>query len=128
MKEVLVSMPYIGAVLSVNHFKIRGRFTRRETKDWMMVLSERIRMQSYKQYKRQKWQTPLEVIVSARFENKRSSPDLHNLAKVILDSVEAATGVNDKEIRYRDGNVIYGKDPELYITVREIGGELARNE
>lgn len=112
-REVTVRMEYIGSALSVNHYKIAGRFTRPEVKDWMAQLGWQIKTKRIKT-----WKLPLVVTCSAVFKNNRR-PDLHNLAKVILDAIEDATGVNDRDMRWHDGDVKFGKKPELIIEIRE---------
>ena len=113
MKSITVEMPYIGKELSVNHYKF-GYFTKREVKDWMAGLGW-----SIKQYHIEDWKLPLRVTCDGRFKDKRSQPDLHNLSKVILDAIEETTGVNDRDMRWRDGTVKYG-EPALRITIEEI--------
>ncbi len=49
------------------------------------------------------WKLPLTVQCDGRFKDKRSTPDLSNLSKVILDAIQDASGVNDSNMRWRDG-------------------------
>lgn len=115
--EIVIEMPYIGACLSVNHYKYRGRYTKRETKDWMEELGWKI-----KPYHLELWQLPLIVKCGGIFRDKRSQPDLSNLSKVILDAIEDTTGINDRDMRWRDGVVSYGVDPKLIILIGESVG------
>lgn len=40
-------------------------------------------------------------------------------SKVILDSLEEASGVNDRDMRWQDGDVTYSDEPRLVITITE---------
>ena len=117
--KIVIQMPYIKD-LSVNHYLGRrkggGYYVKQEVKDWKEEFGWKI-----KQYHGTKpiedWKLPLTVKCSGTFKDKRSQPDLHNLSKVILDAIEETTGINDRDMRWRDGNVYYGKEPRLYITI-----------
>ena len=65
------------------------------------------------------WKLPLQVTCSGRFKDKRSTPDLSNLSKCTLDAIEECTGVNDRDMRWHDGDITYGDDPRLFITIEE---------
>lgn len=112
MKSLTVEMPYIGKELSVNHYKF-GYFTKRVVKNWMYELGWKIKLVHIED-----WKLPLIVQCSGQFKDKRSQPDLSNLSKVILDAIEETTGVNDRDMRWRDGTVTYG-GPLLWITIVE---------
>lgn len=115
--SITIELPYIGGILSVNHYKFfGGRYTRPEVKQWMERLGWSIKF-----YHIEDWGLPLIVTCSGRFRDKRV-PDLSNLSKVILDAIEEATGVNDKNMRWRDGDVFLSKDedPCLIITIEEV--------
>lgn len=112
MNSITVEMPYIGKELSVNHYKF-GYFTKREVKDWMAWLGWQIKLAHIED-----WELPLIVQCSGQFRDKRSQPDLSNLSKVILDAIEETTGVNDRDMRWRDGSVTYG-EPLLWVTIVE---------
>ena len=112
--KITIPMPYIGKELSVNHYK-HGFFTKREVKDWMEALGWLI-----KPHHIEDWKRPLRVICDGHFKDKRSTPDLSNLSKVILDAIEEATGVNDREMRWQDGEIYQG-EPTLMITIKEAG-------
>ena len=115
MKSVAIRMSYIGKVLSVNHYKYKGGiYTRREVKDWMEMLGWMVKGQHI-----QEWFLPLKVTCDGVFKNKRSQPDLSNLSKVILDAIEETTGINDRDMRWCDGKVMYGEPQELIITIEE---------
>ena len=116
MNKITVGMPYIGKVLSVNHYKYLGKYTRREVIDWMEELGWKL-----KPYHIEDWGIPLKVTCDGVFRDNRSTPDLSNLSKVVLDAIEDVTDVNDKNMRWRDGKVTINKnsEPTLWITVRQ---------
>ena len=113
-RSVAIQMPYIGKVLSVNHYKYRGRYTKREVRDWMEELGWML-----KSYHIEDWRLPLTVICDGEFRDKRSQPDLSNLSKVILDAIQGATTINDRDLRWRDGKVTYSDTPTLHIRIKE---------
>jgi len=114
MNSISIKMPYIGKVLSVNHYKYRGKYTRPEVKSWMEELGWKIKSAHI-----EGWELPISVTCSGLFRDKRSTPDLSNLGKVILDAIEEVTGINDRHMRWHDGMIWLKKDeePELLITI-----------
>ena len=122
MRSIAVEIKYIGSCLSVNHYKYRGRFTKEETKDWMDALGWLI-----KPARIEEWKLPLTVRCDGAFKDLRSTPDLSNLSKVILDAIEKVTRVNDRDMRWQDGDITYiGKwalEPMLEITITEGNNE-----
>ena len=116
MRSITVEIYYPGAVISVNHYKYRGRYTRSEAKAWMDALGWQI-----KQAHIEDWKLPLEVTCSGQFRDARSAPDLSNLAKVALDAIEEVSGVNDRDMRWHDGDRVIKNDeePKLIITISE---------
>ena len=61
---------------------------------------------------------PVTIGLSGCFRDKRY-PDLSNIHKVVSDSIENGTGINDKHFRFHDGEVQVGcKEPYLTITIR----------
>jgi len=114
-RKIKVKMPYISSVLSVNHYKYAGGiYTKPEVKAWMEELGWLI-----KSSRIEEWDLPLEVRCDGTFKDKGHQPDLSNLSKVVLDAIEETTGVNDRNMRWRDGDVSYG-EPGLLITIKEI--------
>ena len=114
-RKIAIQMPYIGQVLSVNHFKYAGgQYTKKEVKHWMKELGWLIKSSHIEE-----WNLPLEVRCDGTFKDRGHQPDLSNLSKVILDAIEETTGVNDRNMRWRDGDVNYG-EPGLLITIKEI--------
>ena len=113
-QRVEIGIHYPGAVISVNHYKHKW-YTKRECKDWMLLLEWMV-----KEYHIEDWKLPLTVRCSGVFKDKRSTPDLSNLSKVVLDALEEVSGVNDRNMRWQDGDISYGDNPELTIEI--IGG------
>lgn len=119
MKNETVKMPYIGAVLSVNHYLGRrkggGYYVKQEVKDWKVEFEWKL-----KKLHLEEWKLPLNIKCDGVFRNERSAPDLSNLSKVICDSIQELTGINDSNFRWHDGSRILGKgDPHLLITLKE---------
>lgn len=112
MNGITVEMPYL-PTLSVNSYKTVRGITRREVVNWMEGLGWLIKLAHIED-----WKLPLIVQCSGQFRDRRSQPDLSNLSKVILDAIEETTGVNDRDMRWRDGCVFYG-EPLLWITITE---------
>jgi len=115
-KSVTISMDYPGAVISINHYKFKGRYTKKEARDWMDGLGWKI-----KQYHIEDWKQPIKVSISGVFKDKRSTPDLSNLTKVCLDALEEVSGVNDRNMRWHDGAITINKnvEPVIMITIQE---------
>jgi len=120
MRECKVIMPYI-ANLSVNHYLGRrkggGYYVKPEVKEWKEQLGWLIKAEHIEE-----WALPLTVICDGKFKDLRSTPDLSNLSKIILDAIEDVSGVNDRDMRWMDGDVTKSdEEPELLITIREYG-------
>ncbi len=119
MKRDSVQIDYPGAEISVNHYlgrrKDGGYYIKPETvvfKTELQWLLKHCHLEDYT--------LPLEVSCSGWFKNERSAPDLSNLSKIINDSIEELTGINDKFIHWHDGKRIIGeKHPYLIITISE---------
>ena len=111
-KSIVVKMDYPGAVISVNHYK-NGYHTKPEAKAWMDSLGWQIKGSHIEE-----WRLPLKVRCDGRFRDKNNQPDLSNLSKVVLDAIEETTGVNDRDMRWEDGDVSYG-EPALWVTITE---------
>ncbi len=114
-------MPYIGGVLSVNHYTGRtkdGRvYVKREVRKWMNDLGWLIKTQHIED-----WKLPLQVTCDGQFVDARSAPDPSNLSKVILDAIEEVTNINDRDMRWRDGErtIKKGEEPYLRITIEAV--------
>lgn len=113
-EEITVEMPYIGGVLSTNRYKTALGITRRQVQNWMDELGWLVKSAHIED-----WKLPLTVTCSGQFKDRRSVPDLSNLSKVILDALEDVSGVNDRDMRWRDGyiEIAYDKEPTLFITI-----------
>lgn len=117
-RSTQIEMVYPGAVITCNHYlgrrKDGGLYVKREVAGWMLALGWLVKIEHIED-----WKLPLTVKCSGRFKDKKNQPDLANLSKVILDSLEDATGINDRDMRWVDGNVTYGENPVLLITIEE---------
>lgn len=51
---------------------------------------------------------PVHIVISGAFVDKAHAPDLHNLAELVCDAVEAGTGVNDRDITVSTEPATYG--------------------
>lgn len=120
MRDIIFNMPYIGSVISVNHYTGRrkdgGVYVKSEAKAWMDELGWVIKTAHIED-----WKLPLSVTCSGVFRDKRSTPDLSNLSKCTLDAIEEVTGINDQNMRWHDGTIKLNKgvDPYLIITIEE---------
>ena len=117
MREVKVSMPLISN-LSVNHYLIKSRhgfFKRKEITEWQDALGWQIKTAHIED-----WKLPLTVRCDLIQSDKRTR-DLSNFAKIVMDSIEEATGVNDVNMRWMDGDILIRRDeePTLIITIQE---------
>lgn len=120
MREVKVVMPLVKN-LSVNHYLIksrRGVFKRKEIQDWQDSLGWQIKTSHVED-----WKLPLSVRCDLIQSDNRTR-DVSNYCKVILDSIEEATGVNDSNFRWQDGDVLINPelDSHLIITISEMEG------
>lgn len=116
MNKLQVVMPYIGGVLSVNDYKIRGRggaptnATKPVVKMWMAELASKV--------KAFPCDGELTIELEGFFVDDRA-PDLHNLHKVIGDSIKVGLGVDDKGFKFVDIGYSVGYDrPQLVLTLK----------
>ena len=118
MRSVTVTIRYPGSVISCNHYKYKGGiYTKPEAKAFMDELGWLLKTSHI-----EGWNLPISVTCSGKFKDKRSQPDLHNLLKVICDSIEDVTGINDKYYHTSTGESIIDKtkEPTLFITIEEV--------
>lgn len=119
-RQVIVNMPYPGMVISVNHYTGRrgdgGYYVKAEARAWMEELGWRI-----KTFHIEDWDLPLHVTCGGQFIDLNHAPDLSNLSKCTLDAIEECTGVNDRDMRWHDGERVIkaGEEPKLMITIQE---------
>jgi hypothetical protein len=93
-----------------------GYYVKPEVKAWedeYMWLLKRIDFEG--------WNLPLEVTCSATFTSEHRACDLVNFQKIVLDPIQTVTGINDKDMRWRDGERTIDKKqlPHLLITITE---------
>jgi len=119
-KREAIKIEYPGSVISVNHYLGRrrggGSYIQPEAKAWsteFQWLLKRMHIED--------WRLPLEVTCSGYFTSEHRACDLSNLSKLILDSIEECTGVNDKQMRWHDGvrDINPKNDPHLLIVISE---------
>ena len=115
-RKCTVMIDYPGDVISVNHYQYKNFHIKKEAKAWMDELGWLL-----KKHHLEDWKLPLRVECSGKFKNKRHQPDLSNLSKCSLDAIEEATGVNDRDMRWVDGEVSYGEPPTLLFEISEGG-------
>lgn len=120
-KSLTIAMPYPGDCISVNHYRGRNKegreYVRAESQAWMDMLGWLIKTQHIED-----WWRPLRVTCSGVFKDGRSAPDLSNLSKCTLDAIEEATSINDRDMRWHDGErtIDAAAEPELRITIEEV--------
>ena len=120
----VIVLPYIGRVLSINHYRYRRTGPiRRETKRWMDDLAQRVA----DLWAKQDAPSILYVKLSARFRDRRSAPDLANLHKVIGDAIEAGLAkagkpLDDRYYRFEDEGFTTDKhqEPQVYIVLEGV--------
>lgn len=114
MAEYMITMPYLGGILSENAYKFRTRGTKPFVRMWMKELANKVRALNI----------PIcefyEIGVFGRFTDERR-PDISNLFKVTSDAIEDGLGVNDKYFRMKDDGYKLGyTNPELVITIKPV--------
>lgn len=116
-KTLKVEMDYLGKELSVNHYKMKDGRKRWEVKRWMDQLAWVVSYES----RAGNWGliAPVRVRIGGQFKDKRSTPDLHNLAKVVLDSIAKGLGIDDRHIELETGQPGIG---ESKIIIEILGG------
>jgi len=109
-ETIVINMPYIGSVLSVNNCWIRGKGGVRtnalkpEVKLWMLDLEDQA-----EKYKGQ-LTAPVSIRASACFKDSRH-PDMDNLFKAICDGLKKGLDIDDKYFEISVGEVRV--DPSL---------------
>lgn len=116
-----ITMPYIGGILSVNRCCYGGgygRKLRREVVAWMKELAEKAG-----------WippafrSLPVTVRLRGTFRNRRATPDLANLHKVIGDAIAAGLEMNDRDLNFVDGGYSLNKMAEPFLEIKIEMGE-----
>ena len=120
MHKEVIKIGYPGNCISVNHYLGRrkggGYYMKPEAKAWaeeFMWLLKRLHLED--------WELPLQITCSGYFKNWKEAVDLSNLSKVILDTIEELTGINDSNFRWRDGErlLVKGEPPFLLIAISD---------
>ena len=125
MRESTIVVNYPGSVISVNHYlgkrKDGGYYVKPGARNFKEELGWLVKVLHIYH-----WRLPLSVTCSGCFRHWGVAPDLSNLSKVILDTIQEVTGINDKHFRWHDGERLVGySEPYLLITIKE--GEDADN-
>ena len=117
MRDIKLEMDYIGADLSVNHYKGRrrdgGEYVKKPVAKWMEDLGWILKSSHLED-----WKLPLTVRCDIVQADKRTR-DISNFSKVCLDSIEEYTGINDTNYRWVDGEIFYSEHAELILTITE---------
>lgn len=118
--SVTIGIYYPGMVITVNHYRGRrrdgGDYVKNDALAWREALGWLI-----KSHHIEDWQLPLSVTCSGVFRDGNHAPDLSNLSKCTLEAIQEVTGINDKDMRWHDGDRLIDawREPELYITIEE---------
>ena len=116
-RTIQIGMGYPGCVISINHSKYRGGiYTKPEARTFRDTLAWLVKSQHI-----EGWKLPLTVRCDGVFKNKQNQPDLSNLCTIILNGIEDGSKINDRDMRWQDGDVSYGERAELIITITESG-------
>lgn len=118
-RHTIIKMQYPGCVITENHYLGRNghhSYMKPEAQEWKNDLIWEIKRCGI-----QDWQSPLKVTISGTFKNLRETADLQNM-KIIFDSVQEATGLNDKFFRTETtGPEINPKEsPFILIRIEEV--------
>jgi len=123
MRIEAIQVPYVKD-LSVNHYlgrrKGSGYYVKPSVVRWKEEFGWLL-----KKLELDTWELPLSITCNATFKDGRSACDLSNLSKVICDTIQSVSGIDDKNFRWHDGkrDIIRGCDPYLLIVVKELNDE-----
>lgn len=122
MKEIVIGTNLIKN-LSVNHYlgvSTYGRYVKIEVKEWKETLGWLIKEACRNLPPLDEWKLPLNVKCDVQFpKDKRRIGDISNYSKVVLDAIQDVSGVNDRDMRWQDGDVTFGDEARLVITISE---------
>ena len=118
LRAVRIEMDYL-PTLSKNSYKTREGIVRSEVVRWMEQFSFMLR--SLVNSQGLSFPLPVKVKVDGVFENRRSTPDLHNLLIVVCDAVEDALGINDQYYNTETGQPEVGGGPRIIVTISSEG-------
>ena len=120
-KTVTIKIDYPGSCITVNHYLGRTRtgnlYVKKEAQEWADELTALL-IQSPARYLK----APIKVNISGVFKNARQTPDIHNLLKLICDTIQRYTGINDREYKTETEIPVIDKfqQPHLVITIEEL--------
>ena len=114
LKTVRIEMEYLPEC-SKNSYKLRDGTVKRQVRDWMDQFS--FMLKALVNSQGLSFALPLKVRIDGVFADRRSTPDLHNLGPVIMDSVEDALGINDRYYNLETGQPEVGGSPRIIVTI-----------
>jgi hypothetical protein len=115
----IIKINYPGSVITENHaFGRNGKqtFMKFQAREWQNDLIILINNCGIKD-----WQSPIKVKIEGVYKNLKECPDNHNY-KIVFDSIQKATGINDK-LFYTEtspGIIDKNQEPHLIITISEV--------
>ncbi len=116
MKHDAIKIHYPGSEISVNHYLGRrkggGYYIKPEATEWKTEFQWLLKHCHLEDYR-----LPLEVTCSGWFKDERSAPDLSNLSKIIMDSIQELIHINDSNFRWHDGTRNIGVKEEPYLII-----------
>ena len=102
MDQLIITMPYIGNALSVNHYLGRGHdghlYVKPEVKAWKQALQILYNAQIHGRQPKM----PVQIHLTAVFKDHRAQTDMNNLHKVIADALQEVIGADDKDFCFHD--------------------------
>jgi hypothetical protein len=118
-RSVVILMDYPGCVITEDNCYYRNgthTFMKLEARDWQEELVEKIMICGVTD-----WKAPLKVSITGVFLSVSKSCDIHNL-KIVFDSIQKATGLNDKFYitETYPGKIDKTQTPTIIITVSEV--------
>jgi len=123
-RQVTLTIPmiYEGGLLSKNRLFRNGDRRAGMTsiaKAWKQRLADSIQPALWEQGLRDcRLVPPVSVTIYGEFTNKRSAPNMHNLAELAVDAVQEGTGIDDKHYSVATFAPIYGvKVPGITVKV-----------
>jgi hypothetical protein len=115
-----ISMDYPGWSISKNGLWNGGNRRwgmNKEAKRWKGDLAEAVKLALIEEGVGEP-KPPVHVLVTGRFIDRGSAPDLHNLGETICDSVQDGSGIDDKHFTFQTAAPTFERAvPEILVTV-----------
>lgn len=116
LQKIVVTMPYIGGILSKNASDFPNGGRKPLVKKWMRELASRIEKLGVV---RPRYLPSYRIGVRGYFADERR-PDMQNLFEVVSDACQMGLDVNDKYFSVADDGYETGHlKPKLVITIEE---------